>query len=174
MTTIFAHSINPILSYERGNVYQGEIWRLISGHFVHFNTYHALMNMAGFILIKLLFPTKSDNKLLPLAIFFIALSSSLALLIEAPGLDTYQGFSGILHGLLAFFLVVHIKRRPTFDWLILFALIVKLTLEQLPGYDMEHLKDVIDVPIAVNAHLFGAFAGFLLGGGIKFGKVVQT
>ena len=161
ITTIFASSINPLLRFDRVAIYAGELWRLITGHFVHLGAYHALMNILGLILIRLIFPTDLTNKNLPIAMLFIALSSSLALLICSPQLDWYLGFSGVLHGLFAFCIALHLRPGISLDWLILGALVVKLSYEQLPAYDANYLMDYIHAPVAVDAHLYGALAGMI-------------
>jgi rhomboid family GlyGly-CTERM serine protease len=163
ITTIFASLINPLLRFDRGGIYEGEIWRLFTGHFVHLGAYHALMNIIGLFLIRSIFPVSIDNKNLPKAILFIAVSISLALLLGSPQLDWYLGFSGVLHGLFAFCIVVHLTPRISIDWLILVALIFKVINEQLPGYDANYLMDYIHAPVAVDAHLYGALAGIIWG-----------
>ena len=167
ITTFFASSLNPLLRFDRSDLYAGEVWRLITGHLVHLSAYHALMNILGLIMIRLIFPADLSNKNLPTAMLFIAASSSLALLICSPQLDWYLGFSGVLHGLFAFCLVLHLKPRISLDWLILGALIVKLSYEQLPAYDANYLMDYIHAPVAVDAHLYGALAGMIWGGLIR-------
>lgn len=163
ITTIFASLMNPLLRFDRGDIYEGEIWRLITGHFVHLGIYHALMNIIGLLLIPSIFPAAIDNKNLPKAILFIAVSISLALLTCSPQLDWYLGFSGVLHGLFAFCIVLHLSSKMSIDWLILGALTFKVIYEQLPDYDANYLKDYIHAPVAVDAHLYGTLAGIIWG-----------
>lgn len=163
ITTIFASLMNPLLRFDRGDIYEGEIWRFITGHLVHLGTYHALMNIIGLLLIRSIFPAAINNKNLPKAILFITVSISLALLICSPQLDWYLGFSGVLHGLFAFCIVLHLTPRISIDWLILVTLTFKVINEQLPGYDANYLMDYIHAPVAVDAHLYGALAGMIWG-----------
>lgn len=161
LTTIFGSYINPILRYDRDEILVGEIWRLITGHFVHLGTYHAFMNLFGFILIRIIFPKVISNQYLLVAIVFMAVSISFALLISSPQLDWYLGFSGVLHGLFAYCIVLSLNAKLSIDWVILLVFIFKIVNEQLPGYDANYLADYIHAPVAVDAHLYGFLAGII-------------
>ena len=47
-------SMQHILAYQKANVASGEAWRLISGHLLHSNFYHLLLNGGGLLVIMLL------------------------------------------------------------------------------------------------------------------------
>ena len=51
---IFDQQLSETLVYQRGLIAQGEVWRLITGHFLHTNGYHLSMNLAALILLCLL------------------------------------------------------------------------------------------------------------------------
>ena len=163
MTTIFPSLMNPLLRFDRGSIYEGEIWRLVTGHFVHLGPYHAAMNIFGLILICSIFPDAIDSNSLPKATLFIAVSVSVALLICSPHLDWYLGLSGVLHGLFAFAIVMHLTARISILWLALAALIVKVIYEQMPGYDASYLTNYIHAPVAVDAHIYGTVSGCFWG-----------
>ena len=47
------------LRYDRDGLRQGELWRLLSAHFVHLGPVHALMNGIGVVLLVLLFKAQA-------------------------------------------------------------------------------------------------------------------
>lgn len=168
LTTVFASLLDSLLRFDRPSINQGEIWRMFTGHFVHLGAYHALMNIIGLILIWSMFPAALDNRNLPKATLFIALSISVALWIFSPQLEWYSGFSGVLHGLLAFGIVLHLRRGMSIYWLALVALMCKVIHEQLPGYDASYLMNYIHAPVAVDAHIYGTLAGLIWGVFVRY------
>ena len=126
------------------------------------------MNIIGLILICSIFPHALDNKNLPRATLFIAVSISVALLIGSPHLDWYLGFSGVLHGLFAFAIVMHLTPRMSIYWLALALLTFKVIYEQLPGYDASYLTNYIHAPVAVDAHIYGTLSGLVWGVLIRY------
>ncbi|HEY5807470.1 MAG TPA: rhombosortase, partial [Povalibacter sp.] len=89
------------LRYERTAVFQGEVWRLITGHLVHGTLAHLLLNVAGAGLIAGLFPR--DYTLRQWLIVLLASIAAIdaGFVLFEPQLQWYVGLSGVLHGLLA-------------------------------------------------------------------------
>lgn len=167
LTTLFESSMGPLLRFDRPGIVQGELWRLVTGHFVHLSAYHALMNIAGLILVYSIFPYALQSKYLLRATLFIGVSISVALWIGSAHLAWYMGFSGVLHGLFAFGLVMHLTSKLSLYWLVLAAMLIKVIHEQLPGYDTNHLLHYLHAPVAVDAHLYGVLTGLIWGGWIR-------
>lgn len=153
------------LRYERSAVFAGEYWRLLSGHLVHGSALHLLLNGAGIALIAALF---SRDYPLP-SWLLIGLLSGAAIdfgfVFYEPQLDWYVGFSGVLHGALAAGAIAWWRYESRPLALALSAILVlKLLWEQAHGA----LPLSGDLPVVVDAHLYGAiggaFAGILLWG----------
>lgn len=89
------------LRYDRAALLSGQWWRVVTGHLVHLNFDHLLLNLAGLILVcELLWyrlPWRHGSALL----LFSAAGTSLLLWWLHPELAWYAGLSGALHGLWA-------------------------------------------------------------------------
>lgn len=149
-----------VLAWDRSGLASGELWRLVTGHFVHLGWSHLGLNLAGLALVTWI--TGAAYGLLRWAV--IALAT--IVVIDAgfwylyPELDWYVGLSGLLHGLLAAGLLAGIRGRDR-EALVLAILVTgKLVWEQtvgpLPGSESGAGGAVI-----VDAHLYGAVGGLL-------------
>jgi rhomboid family GlyGly-CTERM serine protease len=93
--TLFPTVVQSALEYRREAILGGEIWRLWSGHFVHFSALHALRDgLAATLLALALERIGSGKNLLP-RLALTAPAISLALLLLVPDLSVYRGASGI-------------------------------------------------------------------------------
>lgn len=141
-----------------------EPWRLATGQLVHLGWTHLLTNLAGLAVVWGLFGRDLDVRQWGAAVVACGLGVGAGLLAFSPGLAWYAGFSGILHGLVAAVVVVRIARRPApLDLLLAAALVAKLVLERLAGGEAGTAQ-LIGGAVAVDAHLYGALAGGVVGG----------
>jgi len=143
------------LRYERAALAQGQLWRLISAHWVHLNLRHALVNIAGFALLWALFARDFSPRqwLLILAAAVIAIDAGLWLLDST--VQWYVGSSGVLHGILAAGTLAHLKRREPDGWVLVALLAGKLLYEQRVG----PLPFSGSSEVVVDAHLYGVIGG---------------
>lgn len=152
-------SVRIAFRYERTAVLDGEYWRLLTGHFVHGTTTHLLLNLAGLGIVAALFPNDySPGEWLLIMLISIA-TIDLGFVFCEPQLQWYVGLSGVLHGALAAGAIAWWKheRRPLA--LALSALLLaKLAWEQWRGA----LPFSGDMPVIVDAHLYGAIGGALV------------
>jgi rhomboid family GlyGly-CTERM serine protease len=147
------------LSYQRQELQRGEWWRLLSAHFVHLDLEHALLNGLGLVLMWALF-ARDYPPLRWLAIYVgSAFTVSAGLWLFDPQLDWYVGASGALHGVMAAGTHAHLRRRDLDGWVLALFVVGKLAYEQLAGaLPFAGSPDTI-----VNAHLYGAVGGVVLG-----------
>ena len=148
------------LRYERSAVIAGEYWRLITGHLVHSSVAHLVLNMAGLALVPGLFPRDySLRQWLLIAAFSVA-SIDVGFVFYEPQLQWYVGLSGALHGALAAGAVAWWRHETSLLALLLSLLLGgKLLWEQVHGA----LPFSGDMPVIVDAHLYGALGGLLAG-----------
>ena len=149
-----------LLRYERAAVLHGEYWRLITGHFVHGSGQHLLLNAVGLGLIAALFPREYSLRGWLLILASSIATIDLGFVLLEPQLEWYVGLSGVLHGALAAGAVGWWKHesRPLALALTL-VLVGKLSWEQWHGA----LPLSGDMPVVVDAHLYGAIGGALAG-----------
>jgi rhomboid family GlyGly-CTERM serine protease len=148
------------LRYERVGVLNGQYWRLITGHLVHGSLQHLLLNAVGLGLIAALFPREFSlgGWLLVLGASTVAID--LGFVFWEPQLQWYVGFSGVLHGALAAGVLGWWRHESRALALALTAVLVgKLAWEQWQGA----LPLSGDMPVVVDAHLYGAVGGALAG-----------
>ncbi len=151
------------LEFNRELIRAGEWWRIFSGNLVHYGRYHTVMNGAGFAaLVAILFwPGKPWH--LPLGLAVIPVGVGLGLLWTSD-VEIYRGFSGANYGLLAFGLLLGLPDNRFLYSSALLVVLGKIIMEQMPGYDVDYLRDRIGVAVGVDAHLAGFCTGVLLGG----------
>ncbi|MGZ3236099.1 MAG: rhombosortase [Burkholderiaceae bacterium] len=166
-----------LFRYDRVAILSGQAWRVITGHLVHLNTPHLVLNLIGlFLLFELLW-----GKLAVLhALGLLAAASvgiSILLWLLHPELMSYAGLSGALHGLWAGAALVGLL--PNFSRRSLSAadpfpvkllpsqyvsltglllLMAKLMLEWRHGASVR-TEQLIGEPVITSAHLYGALIG---------------
>ncbi|RYY74842.1 MAG: rhombosortase [Gammaproteobacteria bacterium] len=153
----------PWLSLDRLEVGGGEWWRVFSSNFVHFGWAHTLMNLAAFqIATFILFNSISSTRFVSL-ILLCNLSVGLGIYYLNPEYLVYAGFSGSIHGLLVAGLMFN-KRHPVWVNSIFIALLFgKIFYEHQPDYQTNDIQNLLPVPVAYDAHLYGAIAGLIFG-----------
>ncbi|MGI9238837.1 MAG: rhombosortase [Woeseiaceae bacterium] len=154
-------SARLILRFDRTGILSGELWRLVTGHFIHLGVAHFALNAAGLGLVWYLVGTSFDWRgwLLVAAVSLVTMD--LGLWFLNPALNWYVGLSGLLHGLLAAGLVRRLSKSDTETLVLAAFLLGKLAWEQLSG-PLPGSEGTAGGPVVVDAHLFGAFGGALM------------
>ena len=148
------------LRYERSAVLQGQYWRLLTGHLVHGSVQHLLLNGVGLGLIAALFTREYSLRGWLLILACSVATIDLGFVLLEPQLQWYVGFSGVLHGALAAGALGWWRHESRRLALALTAVLVgKLAWEQWHGA----LPFSGDMPVVVDAHLYGAIGGALAG-----------
>lgn len=147
-----------VLEFDRQQILSGEIWRLWTGHLVHSNSSHFALNIMAAVIIYFTYITriKSGELLLYSSVF--ALLISVTLLCIYPSLGWYNGLSGLLHALVAYFSVRLAREEGKIFWAGLVIVWVKVLVEAILAHSgYENL--VGDMTVITEAHLIGAFFG---------------
>jgi len=160
LIAIFGSALAPYLRFDQQAILHGELWRLFSCHFVHLTWSHLAMNMAGFILVWILFGQLLSSWEWLLMLIPACLLVSLGLLLFNPDVLWYVGFSGVLHSFIVIACLFDLNNKHMDGKVLLVAVCIKLIYEQfygpLPGSEATAGGRVI-----VDAHLYGAIAGLL-------------
>ncbi|MES9960198.1 MAG: rhombosortase [Sedimenticola sp.] len=158
------------LVLDREAIAAGEWWRLITGHWVHGDLQHLLLDTAGLFILSLLFERR------PAWIygaFLVAamLIQDLMLLRWLPWIETYCGLSGLLNALLAGgMLLLWRDSGDRLYLLVLAAAAGKIAVEISLGQAL--FSDPLWPPLP-EAHAFGLLSGALLSIPLLNGRLTQ-
>lgn len=141
--------------FDRAAIDSGEYWRLLGGHWVHLSPNHAWGNLAGLAMVAYISWNQFNWPALLSLLLTCALSVGAGLYGFAPDLNSYVGFSGILHGLLV--VAPFVSQRYGNRFATVFAMVVvgKVLWEQTPWYDDMALYDWIGGRVETRSHLLG-------------------
>ena len=147
-----------MLQYDRAAIGAGGWWRLLGAHVVHLDLFHLVLNELGLVLLWALFAADYDAVDWLIVCASGALGISAGLWYLSPGVTWYVGGSGVLHAIMAAGIVSHLACRVWDRWILFAAFLGKLAFER---YQYSHGR--IPPLIVVDAHLYGAVAGFAAG-----------
>lgn len=146
------------LAYDRRALASGEVWRLVTAHFVHLDVEHMMLNVFGVVLMWALFARDySPGRWLAIYLFS-GLAISAGLWFLDPGVPWYVGASGAQHGILAAGTLALVRRGDFIRWVLAAILVAKLSYERFAGaMPFQETGETI-----VNAHLYGAVGGIVI------------
>jgi rhomboid family GlyGly-CTERM serine protease len=149
--------LQALLRYDRDALAGGQWWRWISGHLVHLDLEHALLNGIGLALLWTLFAGLLRGRDWLAIVLLSMLSIDLGLWFGQPQLLWYVGASGVLHGIMAAGCVQLLRHRDRIAWPTALIFAGKLVYEQWQG----PLPFETHAVVIVQAHLYGALGGLL-------------
>jgi rhomboid family GlyGly-CTERM serine protease len=152
-------NVNELLRYDRGGIAAGGWWRLLTAHIVHLDAHHLILNELGLVLVWSLFADDYDVDEWCVIVLSGALAISSGLWWLSPRVAWYVGASGVLHTMMAAGAAHHLIARVWDRWILLVGLGAKLAYEQLGGHEPPM--------VVVDAHLYGAICGFLVGAALS-------
>ena len=156
------------LEYRRA-VLAPEPWRALTGHLIHINWSHALINAAALWVVARLYAPDLCATRQATALVVSALMISAALAWLYPAMQWYRGLSGALHGLFfagaAKWLLSEHRRGLRRLWLPAALLVggwAKVVFEQPDTGALPHAA-WLGAAVVPQAHLVGAACGSVLG-----------
>lgn len=170
-------TLGTLLSYDRSRILAGEYWRIVSGHLIHTNLNHLLLNGFGLTLAWVLMPLRPRPHTALVGLAIVAASCGLALLLFEPQIIGYRGLSGVIHGLLVLGAIFNIATmgERSLGLIVLGAVALKLYSESF-GTSGSMVTALIGAPVVTQLHFWGALAGaavaILLLIGIGFGQAI--
>lgn len=149
------------LEYRRQAILAGELWRLLSAHFVHFSSSHAVMDGLTCLILASGLRRMDKRRGILLRLAILAVAISLALMLLAPTMEIYRGASGLAVALAAALGLALWRQRP--NWrpvlaLLTAALVISFGTEA-SGIRLLPSSLPAEVSVAWQAHA----AGFLFG-----------
>ncbi len=147
--------------FDRGLVEQGDVWLLLTGHIVHLNWSHWLLNMAGLAIVAFFFSSHASFK----QWFSVVIVSSIVIAAGIwwwiTDINSYVGLSGVLHGLFLYGALREIRFYPVSGYVLFIVLIGKLAWEFFNGA-LPGSEDMTGGRVLTEAHLLGAIGGMLV------------
>lgn len=147
--------------FNRGLVEQGHVWLLFSGHIMHLNWSHWALNMAGLGIVAFFFSPHASLKQWLAVIVVSACVINMGIWFFLPGLGSYVGLSGILHGLFLYGALREIRFYPVSGYVLMTVLIAKLLWEFFHGA-LPGSEQMTGGRVLTEAHLLGAIGGILV------------
>lgn len=161
----FTSGWSAALIFDRDAIAAGQVWRLWTGHLVHFGWLHCAVDTAVLLFLGwvIVWPSLAVRRV---ALIALPLFISAAIYLFDPGVGYYAGLSALNLGLFVF-LAIQTWRRDRSDWLwpaVLLVCLAEIVLEAARGGSGGGLIAFSDpsVRIAISAHLAGVGGGLLL------------
>jgi rhomboid family GlyGly-CTERM serine protease len=140
--------------FERDWMSSGEIWRLVSAHWVHVGWMHLLLNGLGLVIcVSLTTPGWSIRRWL-ITSLCLGLGISLLVTLYNPEVSDYAGHSGLLYGLYVLGALSLYARDRLIAVLVIAAIVIKVLIEQFAPFDFD-TGELIGARVIVDAHLYG-------------------
>ena len=155
-------AIRPALVYNRAAIAQGQLWRIWTGHIVHFGWPHGLADGSLFVVIGWALE-RSQRSFGHWSLLLLPAVVSISLFWFDPGMNIYGGLSGVNVGLLVF-LACRGWQHNLLDWFwpaVLVIHVVELFLEiHNHGTGGGAIRfDDASIHVATVAHVGGALYG---------------
>jgi rhomboid family GlyGly-CTERM serine protease len=147
--------------FDRQSVEQGHYWLLLSGHVVHANWAHWVLNMAGLGIVAFFFSPHASVRQWLSVILVSMLVISAAIVFWVPDIRTYVGLSGVLHGLFLYGALREVRIYPVSGYVLLAVLVAKLAWEFFNGA-LPGSEEMTGGRVLTESHLFGAIGGVLV------------
>lgn len=165
LLALAGNAARSFLQFDRVAILDGQIWRIFTGSWVHLGWGHLGEDMAGYVLLWLLFEREMPGWRCPILVVLGSLGVGFGLLLGDPALRWYVGISGALNTLWIAGAMLLMARRDWLGWVLALFLVLKLVYEQLLG-PLPWSAATTGGPVVVDAHLWGALSGAVLGAAV--------
>jgi len=154
-------TVSDLLRYDANAIKNGEVWRLLTAHFVHLSLPHLWLNLAGLMLVFAFFSQCVSVKYWLFSLGVSAVSISVLIYFLNPEIMWYVGLSGILHGLFVLGGIADIQHRKWEGIGFTVIILGKVFYEQIAG-PLPGSEETAGGPVLVDAHFYGAMIGLVL------------
>ena len=154
--------VREALLLRRGVLVHGQVWRLWTGHWVHFGWSHLVWDVGCFVLAGVWLCELGARRVIWQILVLLAPLLSLGILLIDPKIGAYGGLSGLVCAEVAVLSVwLWRTNQPTLSVLVSLALALKLGAELLTGqaaFTHFEVGAVHSVPLA---HQLGTILGLM-------------
>lgn len=155
--------IASLFVYDRVAILRGELWRLVTSHFVHFNDIHLIYNLIAFGVIGWIIEYKGYRYFKFLCLL-MACSISAVMIVLKPDMSFFGGLSGIVCGAIAYCSLQCLLAKTPWRTISIFTIIFLFVKVGLEIYNSGSLlpywgtHDFIPIPLS---HITGIFIAFI-------------
>ena len=142
------------LRYQENWLSNGEYWRIFSGHWIHVNWPHLLLNALGLMLCMGIASPVWSIKWWVTYNFLLALGISVLFTLLNPELGWYAGYSGVLYGIFLLAAFDLYERDKLIAVILAVAITSKILLEQIGTINVTSSK-FIGTLVVTDAHFYG-------------------
>lgn len=150
--------------YERAGIAQGEWWRLLTAHLVHFTPGHLIFNLLGLALAAGLLEVQSRRQMYELTGLMLLVIGPVLFLLH-PDMAWYGGMSGLVYGYAFYCALLFNKTQPSLKWLsrlVLSLIILKILLDSLGlGFSVTSVGEA-DFKSMTTSHAAGVITALIL------------
>ncbi len=149
-----------LVAYDREAVLQGQLWRIVSGHLVHFSSMHLLNNLVVLLPAAWLVETRYRPDVAPLLVGS-SLAIGVALLIGEPHIIEFRGASGVAFAFVVYVCLrgLHEQRRWRMVCLALLAIVVAKFGADAGGWHLRQWQAHEGFVPLLLSHVVGAATG---------------
>ena len=148
------------LEYHSDRIAEGEYWRILTGHLVHSNTWHMLLNLSSLMFIGLLFSSLLSGLTWALAFIFCSLVVSACYWFITPDYKIYVGLSAALYGVIIIGALQDLRDNKLIAGALLIIVTGRVIWQQFDGAS-DSLAEMVDSRVAIESHLYGIAAGYV-------------
>lgn len=153
----------PQFAFDRQGILAGEIWRLWTGHLVHFSSYQLLLDVTALCVVGWLAERQWGSGFTGTVVLLAMPAISVSLLLLSPHLVQYRGVSGVV-ALLSLAAATHLWHDHPGARSVLVTLGAALAIKTLlDALDMSQALSSLPagVSVAWQAHVAGAAIGWI-------------
>lgn len=156
--------LSSLLIYDRVAIMHGELWRLVTGNFVHFSSAHLFYNLAVFLVAGTLVEHHA-YRFFPALCLASSILIGIALFVFEPAIFFYAGLSGVASAAVSYLCLQGLSEKGMWRWLCaatLAGLAFKTVLELALGkFFLLSMSTEIFTPIPLS-HLVGIGISMIL------------
>ena len=140
--------------YQHDWISTGEIWRIVTAHWVHVGWLHLLLNGLGLVICVILTKPGWSIRRWLISSLTLAIGISIMLTLYNSVISDYAGYSGVLYGLYMLAAISLFSSDRLVAGLVITAIVIKVLMEQFNFYDF-NTSDIIGAHVVIDAHLYG-------------------
>jgi rhomboid family GlyGly-CTERM serine protease len=158
------NALASLFVYDREAIFRGELWRLVTSHFVHFSDLHLIYNIFVFGIVGWIVEYKGF-KFFKLLWVLMACSISATLLLIKPDMIYFGGLSGMACGYILYCSLLCLREPSPWRNISIFAIIllfVKIILETYnKGSVLPYLGVQTFIPMPLS-HTVGSLTALII------------